>query len=130
MYESPIDRFTSEIQRQQKSDFILQLTQTVGYSIDKDELIKALNYDRQQYEKGYMDGIDSFSKEVAPELGALEAERDALRAELKSILHKASTCLGGARCASCPHFDNECGGCPTHLSPTEARKRLEELERD
>lgn len=31
-----------------------------GINIDKDELLKALAYDRQQYEKGYNNAIDDF----------------------------------------------------------------------
>ena len=34
-----------------------EVRQNIGYDIDKDELIKALNYDRDQYNKGYVDGI-------------------------------------------------------------------------
>jgi hypothetical protein len=30
-----------------------------GIEVDKDDLIKALHYDRQQYEKGYVDGYDA-----------------------------------------------------------------------
>lgn len=36
--------------------FMATITQTVGFAVDKDELIKALNYDRDQYNKGYRDG--------------------------------------------------------------------------
>lgn len=131
MYESPIIRLTSEIQRQQESDLMLQLTQTVGYSIDKGELVKALRYDRQQYEKGYMDGLSTFSAEVAPELSALEAERDALRAELIEVLEKAASCREhDMRCGDCPYFHNSCGGCPSKLSADEAVRRLAVLRGD
>lgn len=42
--------------------------QRVGVNVDKDELIKALQYDRGQYDKGYADGykeaIRKFSKKL------------------------------------------------------------------
>ncbi len=60
MYESPITKIftdiSNQIMKQEEDRTMLTINQTVGYSVDKDELIKALNYDRQQYEKGYEDG--------------------------------------------------------------------------
>lgn len=32
------------------------IRQKVGYNINKDELVRALQYDREQYQKGYEDG--------------------------------------------------------------------------
>ncbi len=63
MYNSPItqfmDNYVSDIQKQiteQKETKIMQtISETMGFDIDKQELIKALNYDREQYEKGYKD---------------------------------------------------------------------------
>lgn len=63
MYDSPIDKFYGEMKSQivQNEDeyLMVQVSQTIGYNIDKDELIKALNYDRKQYEKGYEDGLNA-----------------------------------------------------------------------
>ena len=43
----------------------LQFVQRYGFDVDKEELAKALNYDRNQYEKGHKDGynnaIDDFA---------------------------------------------------------------------
>ena len=50
MYESPIEYVTSELTKQLEGD-VLTLAQSYGVRVDKDELIRALNYDRQQYEK-------------------------------------------------------------------------------
>lgn len=36
---------------------IYRAIQTYNINVDKDELIKALNYDRHQYEKGFSDGV-------------------------------------------------------------------------
>lgn len=93
--------------------------------------LQSLPLDRQQYEKGYMDGLTTFSTEVAPELSALEAERDALRAELIEVLEKAASCREhDTRCGDCPYFHNSCGGCPSKLSADEAVRRLAVLRGD
>jgi len=55
MYESPIAIITTEYQSS-IDDEVLKVTQKLGIDVDKDELIKALKYDRGQYEKGYADG--------------------------------------------------------------------------
>lgn len=61
MYESPITQMVSDITSQmiknQEDQFMYEIQQKIGYNIDKDELIKALNYDREQYDKGYLDGL-------------------------------------------------------------------------
>ena len=67
-YESPITRIQSklleEMVKKEEDQFMCEVRQTIGYQIDKAELIKALNYDRDQYEKGYQDG-----KSVAKRIG-------------------------------------------------------------
>lgn len=61
MYEAPIKLLYSgpvykEIVDAQERQ-IFQAVQSVVVDVDKDELIKALAYDRDQYEKGFADGI-------------------------------------------------------------------------
>lgn len=79
-YESPICVEAEKVVRdiiEKQDSYIVQETQRItGVNVDKDELIKALQYDRGQYEKGYMDGeIDTLKrntwipcKEKMPEL--------------------------------------------------------------
>lgn len=59
-YESPITRIQNqllgEMVKKEEDQFMCEVRRTIGYQIDKAELIKALNYDRDQYEKGYQDG--------------------------------------------------------------------------
>ena len=55
MYESPIEIFMKQI-RMKQDEAVLQAVQDIGIEVHKDELIKALQYDRGQYEKGYADG--------------------------------------------------------------------------
>ena len=49
----------------------IKSVQRYGFDVDKEELAKALNYDRKQYEKGYMDGynkaIDDFAEKLKSE---------------------------------------------------------------
>lgn len=62
-YESPIQIIRSQIDTNLE-DNILKVTQSVGIDVNKEELIKALSYDRDQYEKGYENGytkaVDDF----------------------------------------------------------------------
>lgn len=56
MYKSPIDLMIQGL-RMQQEDEIFRSVQNVGVVVDKDELIRALSYDRGQYQKGYTDGL-------------------------------------------------------------------------
>ncbi len=61
-YKSPIeiiyldDEFRVETAVVSMEETIIKAVQSYDINIDKDELIKALSYDRGQYEKGYADG--------------------------------------------------------------------------
>ena len=63
MWESPVNVIYGEMQTQIEED-IFKAIHNVGIDVDKEELLKALQYDRGQYEKGYSDGyakaIDEF----------------------------------------------------------------------
>ena len=58
-YESPITMFVqdsiTESIKKQEDQLIYSLSQTIGYQIDKEQLVRALRYDRDQYKKGYSD---------------------------------------------------------------------------
>lgn len=59
MYESPIRLLTQQLEthmREQHDKQIFEAIQKFGVDVDRDELIKALAYDRDQYDKGYADG--------------------------------------------------------------------------
>jgi len=53
-YQSPIEVFQTQMQCQIVGE-IYKATMRVGVNVDKDELLKALRYDRGQYQKGYRD---------------------------------------------------------------------------
>lgn len=57
-YESPVKVFQDEIQMQMENE-IMKAICRVGVTVDKEELLKALKYDRGQYEKGYRDGVNA-----------------------------------------------------------------------
>ena len=56
MYESPINAYFGEV-KTQFDGAVFKAVQSVGIDVKKDELIKALAYDRDQYERGYYDGL-------------------------------------------------------------------------
>ena len=60
MYKSPIQMIVDKIQtqmiQQEEDQLLTQVQQSLGFNVDKNELLRALNYDRDQYEKGYRDG--------------------------------------------------------------------------
>ena len=64
MYKSPIEIICGDIQKQIDND-IYRVTQKYDIRVDKNELIQALQYDRDQYEKGYADGVKEFSVKIA-----------------------------------------------------------------
>ena len=47
---------------------IFKAIQNLDISVDKEELIKALNYDRDQYSKGYKDGANDILGDVRAEI--------------------------------------------------------------
>lgn len=59
MYESPIEKIYGDIQsqiiKQDEEHMMYAVNQAISYAVDKKELIKALQYDREQYTKGYRD---------------------------------------------------------------------------
>lgn len=63
MYKSPIEIIIGQIKTNYE-DEIFRAVQNVGINVDRTELLKALEYDRGQYEKGYNDAIDDFVEEI------------------------------------------------------------------
>lgn len=60
-YQSPIvagvvNNLNNEILKLYEDTAHAEIKAAIVYNIDKEELIKALAYDRHQYEKGYQDG--------------------------------------------------------------------------
>lgn len=110
MYESPIE-LIQKLRKQMDLDTenkIVGAVQEVGINVDKDELIKALKYDRDQYAKGYNDA---------------KAEQPKMHWEEKEVFSAKEAGieeLQSARCSNCKryytkpymyHFD-EANFCP------------------
>ena len=63
-YISPIEQTYREIQRKEEEQLGLTIEAEIGYKVDKDELIKALRYDRDQYNKGFADGYAACKEKI------------------------------------------------------------------
>ena len=64
-YESPVELVVSQMyttMREEHDRQIIQSIQQCGVNVDKDELIKALQYDRNQYDKGFQDGVKALAE--------------------------------------------------------------------
>ena len=85
-WESPVT-ITQEIASQiarAADDYIMSAILETGVVVNKEELIKAMNYDRDQYNKGYCDG---FNTAVEMEWTSAELLEEHI-AELNEILKK------------------------------------------
>ena len=63
MYESPIKIIYGQMQTQLEGD-ILKAVMSTDIQVDKYELTRALQYDRDQYERGFADGYMKAQQEV------------------------------------------------------------------
>lgn len=73
-YQSPIDVFYKDIQNKmikKQEDYIYEAIQEADIKVDKGELIKALQYDRNQYQKGYNDGKRCAFADIEKEMETL-----------------------------------------------------------
>lgn len=57
-YKSPIDIIYGETLTSFEEG-VYKAVQKCGINVNKEELIKALEYDRSQYDKGYLDGYNA-----------------------------------------------------------------------
>ena len=68
-YKSPIEITYGQFRLEQEKRIegeVFKAIQDYGINIDKDELIKALQYDRDQYRKGFEDGYRDGISPIAP----------------------------------------------------------------
>lgn len=67
MYESPVQLKFNEIKTElikKENEMIVQAVQEVVPNVTEEELVKALRYDRGQYEKGFLDGRQARDAEI------------------------------------------------------------------
>ena len=104
MWESPInvmeiqDSFVSET-KEEIEEMVFTEIKRIGIDVNKEELIKALMYDREQYSKGYSDGynkaIDDFAEKLKYELnGNIIPDKEKFtyaRKQQEQICHQNTT---------------------------------------
>lgn len=79
MYKSPIEKIYSELQTQivqEDENTVMKAVRNVGLSVDKEELIRALQYDRNQYAKGYEDGKNDVLEKLKADIEVAYDELD------------------------------------------------------
>lgn len=82
-YKSPItlfhmDDYASDLRKEinaKQEEYIMQSIVSMGIDVDKNELIKALQYDREQYEKGYKDGKEELQAKIDKAIEEIENNR-------------------------------------------------------
>lgn len=103
MYQSPIELILKHIAEEQEKGLYHHIVYRYGINVDKEELIKALQYDRDQYDKGYQDAVLKYRK-----IGKWELHDD-----------------GSGTCSNCrrtqkyvwdfDRFQNYCGCCGAEM---------------
>lgn len=88
MYESPINLVVQDIETQmvqKEEQTILEAIKKYDVVVDKDELIKAINYDRNQYSKGYKDGVNNILDKIRAEIEEYKSRQLALAIGVKDL---------------------------------------------
>lgn len=62
-YESPINIIYRDVQTKLEGD-VFKAIQNYNIEVNKDELLKALTYDRNQYNKGWSDGYAQAAEDI------------------------------------------------------------------
>jgi hypothetical protein len=89
-YESPINLLT-QISTELNEGIEKQIytaIQTIGVDINKEELIKAINYDRNQYEEGYKNGYNKAKEDLKTaieDVSLTDMQRNVMSAILENL---------------------------------------------
>ena len=102
-YESPItgymSHFAQQVIEQREDAVVAQISEQIGVNVDKDELIRALNYDRNQFNEGYRKGYFDATQR-RNDTTALERVIEIMQRERKCVLRQdTSEC--DRDCANC-----------------------------
>lgn len=102
-YEPPIlgaiNQMVNNIQEQRDNAIMVQIREQIGVNVDKNELIRALNYDRNQFNEGYKKGYRD-ATERRNDTTALERVIEIMQNERKCVLRQdTSEC--DRDCANC-----------------------------
>ncbi|MBQ3184155.1 MAG: hypothetical protein IJB57_10895 [Clostridia bacterium] len=100
MYESVV-RIIHDDLRIKQEESVMTVIQNLGIDVNKEELIKALQYDRDQYDKGYADGYEDAHEDIK-KLPELIAECDRLKKENDMLWKKHNpVAVENERCPVC-----------------------------
>lgn len=104
MYESPISMISDQMKiiseqiNANTDEMIVEAVQNVGVTVDKEEMIRALQYDRGQYNRGYTDGahdmFSGFMEKMLEKYGRINEDESelsvaAVQADVKEIMAMA-----------------------------------------
>lgn len=73
-YESPITQIIGQLETQMEDD-CMKVVQQCGFDVNKEELARALTYDRDQYDKGYDDGYTKAIDDVMAKAKEIQEEQ-------------------------------------------------------
>ena len=100
MYESAV-RIIHDDLRIKQEESVMTVIQNLGIDVNKEELIKALQYDRDQYDKGYADGYEDAHEDIK-KLPELMDECDRLKKENEMLWKKHdAVAVVNERCPVC-----------------------------
>lgn len=90
MWQSPINIYTvademAEQFNKDTSEYIMKVVRRVAVDVDEKELLSALRYDRNQYEKGYKDGYREAIEKVRAKLKEVDVEFNYLDSLISQI---------------------------------------------
>lgn len=83
-YKSPVTTFVERINADLRSEelkAVMNATVRLGVEVDEGELLKALRYDRNQYEEGYHNGYNAGYRKATEVAEEIFAEINSLRDE-------------------------------------------------
>lgn len=107
-YIPPVEVFfnhmVKQIQQQTEDTICTKIIEQIGVEVDKEEMLKCLQYDRAQYEKGFADARKQFERPTAI---WVDTDEYPIRWE----------------CSNCntryPHLYNFCPFCGAYTQPEE-----------
>ena len=78
MYKAPIEILSAKMAEYKLNTetMVMEAVFETGINVDRDELIRALRYDREQYDKGYADGKAEAAREIFEEIEYLIWQND------------------------------------------------------
>lgn len=89
MYESPVHLILQDVESQIDQEIertIINVVRKFDVSVDEGEIIKALRYDRDQYAKGYKDGINDTLDKLRKEIEVIAFDSQEIDGEHESFM--------------------------------------------